>query len=300
MIVICLGGVAGGGWPQWNCCCASCYWARSNSRHGRQAALAVRGEAADQWWLMNAPPDVCESVAQVPDLVPDRSARGTRVSGVLLSDSEIDSTLGLMSLREASGLTLVASPAVLFALSVALPLQSALASYTATDWAEADSDRAIDLGGGLSAQRSTVGTKRPRYAASGRHPEEANDSAGWVSAWRLHDAQTGGSIVYAPSLPKWTEEWEKWAAGADLVLIDGTFYSEDEMQRSGTGNRSASAMGHLAMSESMDALAALPAAIRGYTHLNNTNPVLIEGSTSAATLADRGLQVARHGVRWHL
>jgi pyrroloquinoline quinone biosynthesis protein B len=114
------------------------------------------------------------------------------------------------------------------------------------------------LNGGLKVRRMTVGAKRPRYAR-----DVAGDD--WVSALRITDPRTGFAFVYATCLPAWTAEFDAFVAGADEVLLDGTFATAEEFG-------DPAAMGHLPIAESRARLGAHPGTRFRYGHLNNTNP----------------------------
>jgi pyrroloquinoline quinone biosynthesis protein B len=252
-----LGSAAGGGCPQWNCACAVCGADRRDGRQRTQDMVAVSGDGS-AWHLINASPDIRTQLVSTPDLAPGPAWRQTPVLGVLLTTAELDHTVGLLSLREATGLTVYATGAVRAALA---PIRQMLAAYTPVDFRPFETE----LVGGLSLQRLTVGTKRPRYAAG-----LAGDD--WVSALRLTDTRTGSSFVYATCLPAWTDEFDDFLRGADEVLLDGTFGTGDELTRATGRPGSAASMGHLPIEDSRPRQARHPGTRFRYGHLNNTNP----------------------------
>ncbi|GIM91489.1 coenzyme PQQ synthesis protein B [Paractinoplanes toevensis] len=259
-----LGSAAGGGAPQWNCACAVCLDGRADRT---QDTVAVSGDGT-VWYLINAGPDIRSQILRTPDLAPGPGLRQTPVRGVLLTTAELDHTLGLLSLREAVRLEVYATAAVTEALA---PVRSMLGHYTDLRWRAMP----VRLDGGLDLDRLTVGRKRPRYAAD-------LDGADWVSALRLTDRRTGSSFVYATCLPAWTAEFDAFVAGADQVLLDGTFATEDELTRATGRPGSASSMGHLPMASSRVHAARHPGTRFRYGHVNNTNPstadVVADGS----------------------
>ena len=257
-----LGSAAGGGCPQWNCACAVCRDARRAGRNRSQDTVAVSGDGA-AWYLLTAGPAVRSPIIGTPELAPGPGLRETPLHGVLLTTAELDHTLGLLSLREAVRLSVHATPAVTAALSTVFPLRPMLARYTRLDWCEM-SDR-LTLDGGLAVRRLTVGTKRPRYA-----PDADGDD--WVSALRLTDTRTGSSFVYATCLPAWSEAFDAFVTGADEVLLDGTFGTDDELTRATGRPGSARSMGHLPMEESRPQTTGHRGTRFRYGHLNNTNP----------------------------
>jgi pyrroloquinoline quinone biosynthesis protein B len=257
-----LGSAAGGGAPQWNCACATCADARRTGRQRLQDTVAVSGDGA-AWYLLNASPDVRPQILAAPALTPGPGLRQTPLRGVLLTTAELDHTLGLLSLREAAGLAVYASATVSAALSTAFPVRPMLRRYTTLDWTVMGSELALE--GGLEVRRLTVGTKRPRYA-----PDAGGDD--WVSALRISDSRTGFVFVYATCQPAWTDDFDSFVKGADEVLLDGTFGTDDELTRATGRPGSARAMGHLPIAESRTQLAGHPGTRFRYGHLNNTNP----------------------------
>ncbi|KUL29670.1 pyrroloquinoline quinone biosynthesis protein PqqB [Actinoplanes awajinensis] len=270
-----LGSAAGGGAPQWNCACPVCRDARRDGRDRTQDTVAVTGDGT-AWYLLNAGPDIRTQVLRTPELAPGPGLRETPVRGVLLTTAELDHTLGLLSLREAVRISVYATATVTHALSTAFPLRPMLGAYTDLDWQDLTAGLVLD--GGLLVHRLTVGTKRPRYA--GDTPGED-----WVSALRLTDTRSGSSFVYATCLPAWTPAFGTFVTGADEVLLDGTFTTDDELTRTTGRPGSAQAMGHLPMAASHPMTTGYPGTRFRYGHLNNTNPSL------GADIAADGLEL---------
>ncbi|BCY11257.1 coenzyme PQQ synthesis protein B [Actinoplanes sp. L3-i22] len=262
------------------------------------------------WYLINAAPDVRAGILDTPELAPGPGLRDTPelasgpglrdtpLRGVLLTTAELDHTLGLLSLREAIRLRIYATATVTMALTSVFPVFPTLAQYTGIDVHEVSDGIALD--GGLDVQRLTVGTKRPRYAradlseeglAEGGSPKvggsgpkvgESGDGRGlgscgrgdWVSALRLTDRATKKSLVYATCLPEWTEDFDAFVDGADEVLLDGTFGTEDELTLMTGRPGTARSMGHLPMSVSREHAGRHPGTRFRFSHLNNTNPAV--------------------------
>ena len=251
-----LGSAAGGGCPQWNCACPVCSGARRTGRGRTQDMVAVSGDGS-AWHLLNASPDIRTQLVSTPELTPGPGPRQTPVRSVLLTTAELDHTAGLLSLREAAGLLVYATTAVSAALE---PMRRILSAYTTVAFRPFPTV----LDGGLTLRRLTVGAKRPRYAA-----DVPGDD--WVSALRLTDTRTGSSFVYATCLPAWTDEFDDFLRGADEVLLDGTFATDDELTRRTGRPGSAASMGHLPIAESRARQARHPGTRFRYGHLNNTN-----------------------------
>ncbi|MGN9789612.1 pyrroloquinoline quinone biosynthesis protein PqqB [Streptomyces sp. OZ13] len=299
MLLKVLGTAAGGGVPQWNCACRECAGARTHPRRRRRhAALAVKA-AEGRWYLVNATPDIGDQIEDCPELHPGPRERHTPVVGVVLTDAELDHTLGIARLREAEQLEVIATAAVREAVRDRQHLGALLAPYTSLTWRELPStgraeplatDSAIHIGA------VPVSTKRPRYAAA--DPAEADDAGDWVTALRLTDRTTGRTAVYAPALGAWPQALDDAVAEADCVILDGTFWDDDEPRRAAFSTRGAKAMGHLPI-DGPDGTARRLAALtarRLYTHLNNTNPLVDPDAPQHKVLARLGIEVAADGM----
>ncbi|CDR03973.1 MBL fold metallo-hydrolase [Streptomyces iranensis] len=340
-----LGTAAGGGVPQWNCACPGCSGARAHPGwRRRHASLAVQADEG-RWYLVNATPDLGDQVEDCPELHPGPEPRRTPLAGVILTDAELDHTLGIARLREADGIEILATAPVRHALLTGLHLGEVLTPYARLDWrplgpgdrplsrseevrygsaaprrgagpyrypapprgatshdGAADGQRRIAAlpaerlaeGSPIAVGAVPVSAKRPRYAAG----LDAPDDDAWVVALRLTDRATGRSLLYAPALAAWPDAFQLAAEEADCVIVDGTFWSDDEPLTSGFGSRTATAMGHLPI-DGPDGTAHRLAALGArtlYTHLNNTNPLNDPAAPQHSGLARLGVEVAADGM----
>ncbi|MEU0807915.1 MBL fold metallo-hydrolase [Streptomyces sp. NPDC005970] len=298
MLLRVLGTAAGGGLPQWNCACPGCSGARAHpGRRRRHASLAVRA-AEGRWYLVNATPDLGDQIEDCPDLRPGPRPRHTPLAGVVLTDAELDHTLGIARLREAAdGVDVLATAPVRRALLDGLHLGDVLGPYTTLRWRRLDTAPVpLAEGSTLTVGAVPVSAKRPRYAA-GMAVDAAGDDA-WVVALRLADRDTGRSLLYAPALAVWSDTFQRAAAEADCVIVDGTFWDDEEPRRAGFSTRTATGMGHLPIDGpggTAKRLAELPARCL-YTHLNNTNPLADPAAPQHQELAAMGLEVAADGM----
>ncbi|MBE3597910.1 MAG: pyrroloquinoline quinone biosynthesis protein PqqB [Limnochordaceae bacterium] len=297
-----LGTAAGGGLPQWNCNCANCRRARAAGPSGRrlQSSLAVSPDGA-AWYLINATPDVREQMANFRALAPGPGIRETPLRGVLLTDAELDHTLGLLNLRENARWTLWATPAVLHVLESVYPVLPILRAYSSELQVRAmPVDRAFMLPperapgasvrvlahGGLSATAHLrASLVRRACAGSGR---------------RLHVDQpdyrptAGLRSRAAPARGPLRAQLEQ----ADVVLLDGTLWDEDELVRLGVAHRTAADMDHAPMNGSHGTarwFGELSARWKLYVHVNNTNPALDPSSPERRRLREAGLDIAEDG-----
>ncbi|MCP2258970.1 pyrroloquinoline quinone biosynthesis protein B [Streptoalloteichus tenebrarius] len=293
-----LGTAAGGGFPQWNCACALCVRAGKPGVPSRtQDCVAVSGDGRS-WWLLNASPDVRAQILATPELTAGPGPRETPVRGVLLTDAELDHTVGLVSLREGAGLRVHGTSPVLAA--VRAGVGGVLTRYNGVRWELVEPDVEFPLDGGLLVTALSVGHKRPKYA------RESTVEGSWVVAYRVVDPGTGGVLVYAPCLAEWPSTFDEVLSRADCVILDGTFFDAEEMSGA-TGarvdSRAQHAMGHLPVGGPDGSLRRLRGLTRPrcvYTHLNNTNPLVDAFSPQRAELAAAGVEVADDGAELEL
>ncbi|MGW4589287.1 pyrroloquinoline quinone biosynthesis protein PqqB [Amycolatopsis thermoflava] len=287
-----LGSAAGGGSPQWNCGCPVCTAVRSGAGPARtQSSVAVSADRR-RWFLINASPDVRTQIEAFPALHP-REDRTTPLEAVLLTDSELDHTLGLLMLREArAGLSLYATPAVHKTLRDGSGLLPALERYCPVQWRAVVPGVGMSLDGGLSCRAFDVPTtKRSRFGPGEDH--------GRVVGYRLTDERSGGTLVYLPGVQALTPEIAAEMQGCQCLLIDGTCWRDDELVRLGLAGKTSREMGHLPIDGPDGSLALLPALGVGRTifvHLNNTNPVLLEDTPERRVVEGSGMEVARDGL----
>ncbi|HET9141929.1 pyrroloquinoline quinone biosynthesis protein PqqB [Actinophytocola sp.] len=286
-----LGSAAGGGSPQWNCGCPVCTAVRAGSGIPRtQSSVAVSTDR-DRWFLINASPDVRGQIEAFPGLHP-RAGRTTPIEAVLLTDAELDHTLGLLLLREARALRLYATPAVHRTLCDGSGLLRTLERYCAVEWRAVVPGADLALAGGLSCRAFEVPTtKRDRFATG--------EESGRVVGYRLTDERSGGTLVYLPGVQALTPAVCAELRGCHTLLIDGTCWHDDELVRLGLAGKTSREMGHLPIDGPDGSLARLPAlGVRRtiFVHMNNTNPVLLADSPERRVVSDRGIEVAMDGL----
>ncbi len=283
MKILVLGTAAGGGFPQWNCACPTC--ADPSLPPRTQDGLAISADGST-WYLVNASPDIRAQILAAPELRAGPGPRDTPIHGVLLTDAELDHTLGLLMLREGEGLEVHAPPAVLAALRDDFPVQDIVNRYGRWSWSTIGNDQRI---GGLRVRVLPVSDKKPKYADQVR-------PGPWVVAYRFEDPRTGGVLVYAPCLATLPTEFDEFVDGATTVLLDGTFYDTEELAgRTSAAPGAQVVMGHVPIATSLDHLKKLSALQPGtnwaYTHLNNTNPVLDPRSSQHRGVRAAGVKV---------
>lgn len=301
-----LGSAAGGGFPQWNCSCPGCAAARDGTATPRtQSSIAVTaGGAGASWFIVNASPDVRQQMTACPGLHP-REGRATPLGAVLLTDAELDHTLGLMLLREGRGVTVHATAATEATLRHGTGFLTTLEHYCPVAVVPVEPGVPRVLDGDLSYTAIDLPTgKPPRFAevragtnrAAGDGP--ASDP-GRVVGYRFHDARTGGVVVYAPGVAEFVPALLEACDGASCLLVDGTTFRDDELVRLGLGTKTARDMGHVSLDGAggtLERLATLPVSRRILVHINNSNPILLEDSPERAVVEKSGVEIGTDGL----
>jgi pyrroloquinoline quinone biosynthesis protein B len=279
-----LGSAAGGGFPQWNCHCGTCEAARAGvrARSRTQSSLAIRGDVGP-WFLVNASPDLRQ---QLETLTPRRAegVRASPIAGVLLTDAEIDHTAGLLLLRESSSPVQVFGDAgIERALSDTVVRM--LDRFCGVEWHTLEAGRASTLEG------------------SSLVVESFHAGAEQASGFAFRDQATGRVATYVPALARLDDGVLARFADSDLVLVDGTFWRDDELPRLGISSRTARDMGHVPLSGpggTLEALAELERPRKALVHINNTNPILLEDSPEREEVVRVGVEVAYDGLEVEL
>lgn len=289
-----LGSAAGGGFPQWNCDCPGCRAVRDGSRPcvpRTQSSIAVSADYRN-WFLFNASPDVQHQIEAFPALRP-RAGRATPVAAVLLTDAELDHTLGLLLLRESRGIRVYGTESVRQTLYHGSGVLRTLERYCPVDFRPIVPGDDLPLDGGLSIRAFDLPTtKRSRFTGVG-------GEYGRVVGYRVTDERTARTVVYAPGMQQLTSEVRAQLAECACLLIDGTCWDDREMIELGLAGKTSRDMGHLPIGGpdgSMAQLASLPIERKIYIHLNNSNPVLLDDSPQRRCVEQHGMEVAADGL----
>jgi pyrroloquinoline quinone biosynthesis protein B len=253
------------------------------------------------WFLLNAPPDIRLQIESFPPLLPDpQSQRGTGLDSVLVTNADLDHTLGLFIIREGQPLKVYTSPAVSQALTEGLKLPDVLKHYCKMEWQDPPvvlSPLPLRNGkpSGLLFSAFPVPGKWPRYMGPLSSPERC------TLGFRLVDEKTGGRLVFIPDIASIDPVVSKEMEDCDALLIDGTFWSEREMVEQGVGTLTATQMAHWIVGGpkgSLEKLRGFSASKKVYVHINNTNPMLVEDSIERAEVRGAGVEVGWDGMEF--
>ncbi|WP_203142707.1 pyrroloquinoline quinone biosynthesis protein PqqB [Marinobacter mangrovi] len=300
-----LGSAAGGGFPQWNCNCPNCDGVRNGTlnAHARTQSSIAISEDGERWILCNASPDIRAQLAAFPPMQPARSVRDTGIAAVLLMDSQIDHTTGLLTLREGCPLDVWCTREVHEDLSTGFPLFTMLKHWNGgLNWHDmpcgADTVFTIPAAPSLRITALPLLSNAPPYS-----PRRGKTIPGDNVGLFIEDQTSGTTVLYAPGLGQPDEALKTWMRRADVLLVDGTVWTDDEMQKREVGTKTGQEMGHLAQSGPggmIELLDSMPARRKILIHINNTNPILDEDSPERAVLDQHGIEVAWDGMHLDL
>jgi pyrroloquinoline quinone biosynthesis protein B len=316
-----LGSAAGGGFPQWNCACRNCKGIRErtlNASVRSQCQIAVSSNDAD-WFLLNASPDLRAQIENTPELHPRTCGRMTEISaapsisrhspvaGTVLTGGDLDQVLGLLLLRELEPIRIYATGCVrrlltehniFFHMLSREPWQSV--------WADIVPGQSFRL---TTSESSSYLLCEP-VSLSGSFPAYVHgNGTAHLSAKEailgllLESSPGGGRLAYFPTVHEVEERLLELFDSCDLLLFDGTFWSDHELVRVQRGVRTATEMGHVPISGpdgSLNRLAKLRRPHKIFVHINNTNPILDKDSLEHRQVADAGWEVAEDGWEFRL
>ena len=302
MRITVLGSAAGGGFPQWNCNCRNCAGVRTgqvNARPRTQSSIFVQTDDGVEGVLFNASPDILEQIRSHPTLQPGRAMRDSAIAGVVLMDGQIDHATGLFMLRERGRpLPLWCTDPVEEDLTQGNPVLRVLTHYCGVLRHRIGLDGAWFEVPGVADLRFRALPLSSKAAPYSPHREQPvpGDNIGIT----IHDRRSGKTVFYAPGLGEITPAVFDAMCSADAVLVDGTFWTDDEMPRMGLSRKMAREIGHLPQSGPggmIEWMAKLPAdTLRLLIHINNTNPILDEDSAERAILTRAGIQVCEDNM----
>ena len=302
--VVVLGAAAGGGVPQWNCGCPVCQAARTEhpELQSTQASIAISADG-HHWFLINASPDLRQQLIATPQLHPaPGKLRHSPISGVILTNGEIDAVAGLLSMREGSPFTIYAHAKVL-AILKANSIFNVLSEKNVRRQ-PIEIDRPFEprlpdgSGSGIEILPFTVPGKGAWYLEGKAHPG-GNDGTGDTLGLRVEDRTTGKYFYFLAACAEVSDALKARLAGAPLVFFDGTVWRDDELIAAGLGAKTGQAMGHIAMSGDQGAIASLAGLDidrKVFLHINNSNPALLRSSPERRIAEDAGWQIPADGT----
>lgn len=303
MYIYVLGSAAGGGFPQWNCNCPNCHGVRTGSIQAKartQSSIAVSENGTD-WVLLNASPDIRQQLFEFKAAQPARKLRDTGIASVILMDSQLDHTTGLLTLREGCPMNVWCTEMVHQDLTGGFPVFNMLKHWNGgLQYHEINPKQAFKIDGfeNLEFLPLIIKSAAPPYSPHRNDPHDGDNIA-----LIIKDHKTQKQLFYAPGLGKIDDQIMQIMQSSDCVMIDGTLWTDDEMQQTGVGTKTGREMGHLYISGeggSLSYLNQLNTPKKVLIHINNTNPILNENSSQFAELKANGVEVAYDGMQIEL
>jgi pyrroloquinoline quinone biosynthesis protein B len=306
MLVKILGSAAGGAFPQWNCACANCRAVRAGTFRGRprsQTQVAITQDGRS-WFLLGASPDLRAQIEATPELHPRVGLRQSPIAGVVLANADLDHVLGLLLLRELQPLRVHATASVRRILREDNSMFGMLERiHNQTVWSDFELEtefRLCDAQGedsGLRCWACSLGNHYPTYVTPER---QAQLRPGEASLGFIIDSPSGRRFAYMPAVPDLSEMFLQRVDTCDVLLFDGTFWSDDELIRVQGAGQTARQMGHLPVESVLVKLAGIRRPRKIFLHINNTNPMLDEASPQHRQVRGAGWEIAEDGWKFDL
>jgi len=301
-----LGSAAGGAFPQWNCACPNCQALRAGTFRGKarsQTQVAISADSRS-WFLLGASPDLRGQIEATAELQPRSGLRQSPIAGTVLLNADIDHVLGLLLLRELQPLRAHATESIRRILtednSMFAMLQRVPGQLTWQTTAPGEAFPLINPAGedsGLRCRAVSLGSHFPAYVSQRRRAELKEGEA---SLGLIVESDSGKRLAYMPAVPEINDALVKEFESAEVLLLDGTFWSEDELIRIAGSGQTAQQMGHVPVSRSVAQLAQLQRPRKIYIHINNTNPMLNEAGSEYRQVREAGWKIAEDGWQFDL
>jgi pyrroloquinoline quinone biosynthesis protein B len=309
-----LGSAAGGAFPQWNCGCANCRAVRAETFCGKarsqtQVAISQDGHS---WFLLGASPDLRVQIEATPELHPREGLRQSPISGVVLANADLDHVLGLLLLRELQPLRIHATSSVRRILREGNSMFGMLQRISnQAVWSDFEPGKEFLLcnakgeDSDIRCYAWSLGTHFPAYVAaqSREHLAAGEASVGFILSSSSNTSLPKSPLLrlaYFPAVPQLDDALLEQLETCNILLFDGTFWSNDELIRVQGSGQTASQMGHVPVQETLIKLAALGRPRKIFLHINNTNPILDEASAEHRQVRDAGWEIAEDGWQFNL
>jgi pyrroloquinoline quinone biosynthesis protein B len=249
------------------------------------------------WSLINASPDLQFQIEANRELQPSaaQSIRDTPIRSIILTSADLDQVLGLLLLREFQPLHVYATSLVREILEANSFFRMLHRIPNQLTWTNIVPGTPFQPAGGLACTPIGLPGTPPYYAQETPGAKTMGASVGLV-------IEGGGiRLAYTPSLPEITAELLAIYESCDAILVDGTFWSDEELSRNHSGTPLARDIGHIPMSGedgTIALLAKLKSPRKVFIHINNTNPVLDPRSPEYKQVIDAGWEIGHDG--WQL
>lgn len=295
-----LGSSAGGGLPQFNCNCNNCKAYREGSttvKRRTQSSITI-SEDGENWVLFNASPDILEQIHNSPFLHPTK-LRETKIKAIVFIDGQIDHTTGLLMLREGCPHEVYCTKEVNEELNTSFPLFKMLKHWDGggTNYHEIvpnNTQFSIPVMPNYEFYAHPLISNAPPYSKY-RDKPRAGDNIGVV----VVNKKTDKRLFYLPGLGVLEDHIIEEMAKADVLLIEGTLWTNDEMIKGNFSKKLGTEMGHIPLNGEnglIKVLDSLEKPRKILIHINNTNPILDESTKEYKELISHGIEVSYDGM----
>lgn len=304
-----LGTAAGGGFPQWNCACSNCQRLRSGTFSGRsrtQLQVAVTSDGV-AWFLLNTSPDVHRQIEASRFLHPRHNVRHSPISGALLTTADLDQSLGLLLLRELQPLKIFATASIRRILREDNSMFSMLhRTNNQAEWNDISVGSVFELSSasgersGINCLPLSLAGRYPHYVTAKRASElDPNEAVIGL----ILISSSGKRLGYFPSVAHLDQALLRQLDSLDVLLFDGTFWTDDELIKVQKKAHTAREIGHIPVSSpegSLAALSGLRCPRKMFVHINNTNPMLDVTGPEYRQVCKYGWEIAEDGCHLDL
>ncbi len=307
--ILILGSAAGGGSPQWNCNSEVSKAVRSGSNGTSprtQSSIAVTANN-EEWFLFNASPDLGSQILKNEQMHPKKNLRHSPISGVVLTNGDVDHVAGLLTLRERQNLSVYAHHRVHSVLKQNSIFNVLNPEYV--DRREMSMNQKFELktkeghSVGIEVEAFEVPGKIALWLEDESKGEDFGTRDGDTIGLKISSSNEKKSFYYIPACAKMTNELANRIKGAEVVLFDGTLWTNDEMASSKVGEKTGQRMGHMNNSGedgSIEAFKNLDVKRKIFIHINTTNPILLTDSKERKTVELNGWEVSYDGMEINL
>ena len=303
--VLVLGSAAGGGSPQWNCNSevSRAVREKKNGTSPRTQSSIVVTVNDDEWFLFNASPDLGSQILNNQQMHPQKGLRHSPISGVVLTNGDVDHVAGLLTLRERQNLSVYAHPRVHSVLKDNSIFNVLNPDYV--DRREMKMNVEFELknkegkGSGIFVEAFEVPGKIALWLEDESKGANFGNQEGDTIGLKISSVGNEKSFYYIPACAKMTSELSEKLKDSELVLFDGTLWKNDEMASSKVGEKTGQRMGHMNNSGkngSIQAFKDLGVKRKIFIHINTTNPILLEDSKERKIVEENGWEVSYDGM----